>query len=176
MKENSEASDQPYKCQCNKCGKFFISTDIQVVKYQEYSDASFVEDYTSPCCNAYFDEVDDQDQEYYKCKKCGNIFLLSSDLQVVNYQELCPDTVLPEHLCPRCNTRHVFLRDILARSRDIDQVESGPSSIRDNITRLVLIKKDKGLLPSTIHPPRRPAATHRSMAGLQSVSPEVVGL
>jgi hypothetical protein len=49
-------------------------------------------------------------------------------------------------------------------------------SIRDYLTRLVLIKKDKGLLPSTIHLLRRPAATHRSMAGLQSVSPELAGL
>ena len=55
---NSEGFDQPYKCQCNNCGKIFISTDIQAVNYQEYPGASFVEDYTSPCCNAYFDEVD----------------------------------------------------------------------------------------------------------------------
>jgi hypothetical protein len=76
---------------------------------------------------------------------------------------------------------------VLARSKDIDQVKDnigskGSSSvtktrnaIRDSITRLVLIKKDKGLLPSTIHPPRRLAATHRSMAGLQPAHPEVLG-
>ena len=65
--------------------------------------------------------------------------------------------------------------------------ESTIASSRDYITHmsmrmLVSIKIRKGLLHSpdspysTIHPPRRPAATHRSIAGLQSVSPEVAGL
>ena len=60
------------------------------------------------------------------------------------------------------------------------------ASNRNHITSikmrtLVLIKIRKGLLHSpdspysTIHPPRRPAATHRSMAGLQPAHPEVTG-
>ena len=60
------------------------------------------------------------------------------------------------------------------------------ASNRDHITSikmrtLVLIKIRKGLLHSpdspysTIHSPRRLAATHRSMAGLRTTHPEVTG-
>lgn len=46
----------PPEFKCAKCGSFF--EELHVQKYQEYAGASFQENYVSPCCFEYYEEVE----------------------------------------------------------------------------------------------------------------------
>lgn len=57
--------EEEYVCQCLKCGKPFISTELVETSYSEYPGASRWTEWVSPCCHWHYTEP-----ELKTCPSC----------------------------------------------------------------------------------------------------------